>query len=197
MICAAPWQFYTRGDFRFGDPLFGIIRATRDSEPDSLHRTPLSPRFATQWQNATHPPPDSGVGRWDQLRGGELFLSCKILSPNVLRQKSSPPSPWRGTRLGGQLPSACHGNHQCVAKPCLHPLQRISPVSIIINCLVPLHLWNRQFSDRRLRRKEWAPVAFKQPPTARVSRMSPFLAFWRYWLSMAVFLNGCRLIVPE
>src|SRR6516164_8371587 len=74
-------------------------------------------RFATQWQNATHPPPDSGVGRWDQLRGGELFLSCKILLPNVLRQKSSPPSPWRGTRLGGQLPSACHGNHQSVAKP--------------------------------------------------------------------------------
>src|SRR6516162_10836146 len=74
-------------------------------------------RFATQWQNATHPPPDSGVGRWDQLRGGELFLSCKILLPNVLRQKSSPPSPWRGTRLGGQLPPACHANHQGVAKP--------------------------------------------------------------------------------
>src|SRR6516162_4502033 len=81
-------------------------------------------RFATQWQNATHPPPDSRVGRWDQLRGGELFLSCKILLPNVLQQKSSPPSPWRGTRLGGQLPSACHGNHQSVAKPGLWGVRR-------------------------------------------------------------------------
>src|SRR6516164_3158908 len=74
-------------------------------------------RFATQWQDATHSPPDSGVGRWDQLRGGELFLSCKILLPNVLRQKSSPPSPWRGTRLGGQVPSACHGITNALQSP--------------------------------------------------------------------------------
>src|SRR6516165_10148067 len=95
--------------------------------PQSLRRYPLGlGALQRNGKTTTHPPPDSRVGRWDQLRGGELFLSCKILLPNVLRQKSSPPSPWRGTRLGGQLPSACHGNHQCVAKPTLYSLQRNS-----------------------------------------------------------------------
>src|SRR6516165_7993917 len=75
--------------------------------------------------------------------------------------------------LGGELGLA--GNFPPHATVITNALQ--SPVStpcneshqsqIIINCLVPLHLWNRQFSDCRLRRKEWAPVAFKQPPTAR------------------------------